>query len=127
MQHPTGVPCAQVVGALHQLLAHEWRHQREDEGAADALFKFIFHHRAMIVAGTWDGDRDGYFENGTDFTVLLKRSRLYRSFKQTPVHLSGIKDAQANAHQLIDDGSRRGKKVGDTDVPPNRSLKYGFS
>lgn len=71
----------------------------------------------MLVLGTWDGDRDGYFENGTDFTVLLKRSRLYRSFKQTPVHLSGIKDAQANAHQLIDDGSRRGKKVGETDIP----------
>eukprot|EP00752_Nemacystus_decipiens_P012886 g11406.t2 len=65
----------------------------------------------MIKEGTWDGDRDGFVENGTDFTVLLERSRLYRSFKQTPVHLSGVKDAQANAHQLIDDGSRRGKKV----------------
>lgn len=65
----------------------------------------------MIVAGTWDGDRDGYVEHGTDFTVLLKRSRLYRSFKQTPVHLSGVKDEQANAYQLIDDASRRGKKV----------------
>eukprot|EP00903_Cladosiphon_okamuranus_P017650 g16254.t1 len=101
----------QVVGALHQALAHEWRHQPKDDGAADDLFNFIFHHRAKIVVGMWDGDRDGYFENGTDFTVLLKRSRLYRSFKQTPVHLSGIKDEQANAHQLIDDRSRRGRKV----------------
>ncbi len=65
----------------------------------------------MIVVGTWDGDRDGYVEHGTDFTVLLKRSRLYRSFKQTPVHLSGAKDAQVNAHNLIDDASRRGKKL----------------
>lgn len=104
-------PFFQVVGALHQALAHEWRHQPRDDGVAGALFNFIFHHRAMIVVGTWDGDRDGYVEHGTDFTVLLKRSRLYRSFKQTPVHLSGVQDAQANAHQLIDDASRRGMKV----------------
>lgn len=65
----------------------------------------------MIVAGTWDGDRDKYVECGTNFTVLLERSRLYRSFKQTPVHLSGVKDEQANAHHLINDASRRGKKV----------------
>lgn len=65
----------------------------------------------MIVIGTWDGDCDKYVEHGTDFTVLLKRSRLYRSFKQTPVHLSGVKDAEANAHHLIDDANRRGKKL----------------
>lgn len=101
----------QVVGALNQPLAHEWRHQPNDDGVAEALFRFIFHDRAMIVAGTWDGERDRYVEHGADFTVVLKRSRLYRSFKQTPVHLSGVKDKQANAHQLIDDASRRGKKV----------------
>lgn len=65
----------------------------------------------MIVPGTWDGHRDEYVEHGVDFTVALKRSRLYRSFKQTPVHLSGEQDAHANAHRLIDNASRRGKKV----------------
>lgn len=65
----------------------------------------------MVVAGTWDGGREEYVEHGSDFTVVLKRSRLYRSFKQTPVHLSGGQDAQANAHQLIDNASYRGNKV----------------
>ena len=80
----------------------------------------------MIVLGTWNRDRDEYFETGTDFTVLLKRSRLYRSFKQTPVHLSGIKDQHANAHQLIDDGSRRGKKVRETCFQGNLPVRHGL-
>ncbi|CAN0145147.1 unnamed protein product [Scytosiphon promiscuus] len=101
----------QVVGPLHQSLAHEWRRQSKDIGSGEALFNFIFHDRAMIVEGTWDGDRDEYVKNKSDFTVVLKRSRLYRSFKQTPVHLSGEQDAQANTHQLIDNASCRGKKV----------------
>ncbi|CAM9212025.1 unnamed protein product [Ectocarpus sp. 13 AM-2016] len=101
----------QVVGALNQSLAHEWRRQPQSDGTAEALFNFIFHERAMIVVGKWNGDCDGYVENGRDFTVVLKRSRLYSSFKQTPVHLSGEKDTQANANRLIDGADRRGKKV----------------
>lgn len=105
----------QVVGALHQPLAHDWRHQRQqgdnDGAAAEALFNFIFHHRAIIVLGVWDGELDGYVEHGADFTVVLKRSRLYSSVKQTPIHLRGEQDAQANAGRLIDNKSRRGTKV----------------
>lgn len=102
----------QVVGALQQPLAHEWKHQGNGDGtAAEALFNFIFHHRAIIVSGVWDDNIDGYVEHGVDFTVVLKRSRLYSSVKQTPIHLRGEKDAQANTGQLIDDASRRGTKV----------------
>ncbi|CAN0545574.1 unnamed protein product, partial [Ectocarpus sp. 12 AP-2014] len=50
----------QVVGALNQSLAHEWRRQPESDGTAAALFNFIFHERAMIVVGKWNGDCDGY-------------------------------------------------------------------
>lgn len=63
------------------------------------------------MAGTWDGNLDEYVEHGTDFTVILKRSRIYRSIKQTPIHSYGDEDAQANAEQLIDNLSRRGRKV----------------
>lgn len=102
----------QVVGALHQPLAHNWRHQGDNDGtAAEALFNFIFHHRAIIVSGVWDRELDRYVEHGPDFTVVLKRSRLYSSVKQTPIHLQGEQDAQANDGHLIDSKSRRGTKV----------------
>lgn len=110
-----GLALVQVVGALHQPLAHDWRHQGQqgtnDGTASEALFNFIFHHRAIIVSGVWDDDLDRYVEHGADFTVVLKRSRLYRSVKQTPIHLRGERDAKANVGQLIDDKTRRGKKV----------------
>lgn len=65
----------------------------------------------MIRSGTWNDSLDCYVDDGKGFTVLLKRSRLYRSVKQTPVHLRGERDAEANSGQLIDDAIRRGRKV----------------
>lgn len=65
----------------------------------------------MIRAGTRDDTVDAYVEHGSDFSVILKRSRLYRSIKQTPIHLGREQDAQANSGQLIDDVLRRGRKV----------------
>lgn len=65
----------------------------------------------MIRAGAWDDNRDCYAENGTDFTVVLKRSRLYRSIKQTPIHCCGEQDARANSEYLIDNATCRGRKV----------------
>eukprot|EP00904_Undaria_pinnatifida_P005397 jgi/Undpi1/1988/HiC_scaffold_12.g05375.m1 len=102
----------QVVGALHQPLAHEWRHQGHNDGtAAEALFYFIFRHRAIVALGVWDDSIGAYVEHGAGFTIVLKRSRLYSSVKQTPIHLRGEQDAQANIGHLIDDASRRGTKV----------------
>lgn len=71
----------------------------------------------MIVAGTWNENLDGYVEHGTDFTVVLKRSRLYRSIKQTPIHRCGDQDARANAGQLIDNASQRGRKASIASIP----------
>lgn len=102
---------SQVVGPLRQSLVLEWKYGQEDDGTARELFNFIFHSRTMIVAGTWDGNLDEYVEHGTDFTVILKRSRIYKSIKQTPIHRCGDEDAQANAEQLIDNPSLRGRKV----------------
>lgn len=101
----------QVVGPLHQSLVLEWKHSQRGDETARALFNFIFHSRAIIIAGTWDGNLDEYVEHGTDFTAILKRSRFYRSTKQTPIHRCGDEDAQANAEQLIGNPSRRGRKV----------------
>lgn len=101
----------QVVGPLQQPLAYAWRQEQRTDETAKFLFNFIFRDRAMIRAGTWDDNVDDYVEHGSDFTVLLKRSRLYRSIKQTPIHRSGEQDAQSNSGQLIDDVIRRGRKV----------------
>lgn len=101
----------QVVGPLQQPLAYAWRQEQRTDEAAKALFNFIFRTRAMIRAGTWEDNVGNYVEHGSDFTVLLKRSRLYRSIKQTPIHRSGEQDAQFNSGQLIDDVIRRGRKL----------------
>jgi hypothetical protein len=37
------------------------------------------------------------------FNVVLLRSRLYSSIKETPIHLNGESDMQANAAVLIDE------------------------
>lgn len=65
----------------------------------------------MIVAGVWDEDIDAYVRLDTDFTVALKRSRLYHSITQTPVHHRHEKGVQAFSKRSIDDPSRRGQKV----------------
>ncbi|CAM9112072.1 unnamed protein product, partial [Choristocarpus tenellus] len=77
----------------------------------DPLFHFIFHERMKIMEGTWDEELDCYVAQDTKFTVVLKRSRLYRSIKQTPIHLGGDKDAEANKAHIIKDKEQRGRKV----------------
>lgn len=102
---------SQVVGPVQQALAYEWTENFEDEDTSDRLFYFIFRERAVIKLDYWDANLDLFVEHGTNFVVTLKKSRIYRSFKQTPVHLSGTRDQEANERYLIHHSECRGKKV----------------
>ncbi|CAM9513235.1 unnamed protein product, partial [Discosporangium mesarthrocarpum] len=94
----------EVTGPLRQELL-------QNDTDTSTLFRFICHERMAIIEGIWDGDNDCYVGQERCFTLLLKRFRLYRSIKQTPIHLSGSRDAEANSHHLIEDKDQRGSKV----------------
>lgn len=100
-----------MVGPLRQALIHDWKCAHEDEDSTKELFAFIFRERAMIKAGVWDDYLGHYVEHGTAFTVVLKKTRIFKSVKPTPVQHSKEQDAEADKQRLIDGVSYRGRKV----------------
>ncbi|CAM9205390.1 unnamed protein product [Chrysoparadoxa australica] len=101
----------EVIGPLRQELLVS-----EDKEGVDwrEMFRHIGHERIVLQEGLWSEELDSYVPSGADFTVKLLRSRIYKSIKQTPVHLGGDRDAEFNRSKLIeepDDAHRRGIKI----------------
>jgi hypothetical protein len=63
------------------------------------------------MEGLWNPETDRYEPEGDQFTLLLKRDRLYGLDKQTPVHLGGDADEEFNRDKLIREREKRGRKV----------------
>jgi hypothetical protein len=93
----------EVVGTNHQ---HLLEPAREEE-----MFLHIAHSRMIVMEGMWNPEQDTYESEGDAFTLLLRRDRLYRMDKETPVHLGGEADEKFNKSKLIHDKNKRGRKV----------------
>jgi hypothetical protein len=88
----------QCIGPLHQSLLHS---TGDNTQAYTSVCEHICVNRLTLVTDI-DG-KLGDRQSSQRFNVVLLRSRLYSSIKETPVHLNGESDVQANAAVLIDE------------------------
>lgn len=93
----------EVVGTLYQDLLSP---NREEE-----MFLHMAHNRITVMEGLWNPLTDRYEPENDEFTLLLKRDRLYMSEKETPIHLGGDADMEFNKQKLIRDKVQRGRKI----------------
>jgi hypothetical protein len=89
----------ECVGPLHQTLL-------QSTGDSTQVYARACEHicvnRLTLVTGIDDEHSDDS-QTSQRFNVVLLRSRLYSSIKETPIHLNGESDTQANAAVLIDE------------------------
>jgi len=97
------VELKEVVGAHNQHLLKS--------GDQEAVFYHICRERALIKNGRYNIDKEIYEQFGNEFSVIFEKDRLYSHLKQTPLHLGGEKDQEANKEALISKAPKRGIKV----------------
>jgi hypothetical protein len=87
----------QCIGPLHQSLLHS---SSDSTQVYARICEHICANKLTLVA-----DVDDVHSNQPSqrFTVVLLRSRLYSSLKETPIHLNGEYDKAANTAVLIDE------------------------
>jgi hypothetical protein len=88
----------QCIGPLYQSLLH-------NTGDSTQVYTSVCEHICVnrLTLVTDADDKHSASQSSQRFNVVLLRSRLYSSIKETPIHLNGESDTQANAAVLIDE------------------------